>query len=147
MVAASGLLYEAMGMTPRDPSHTQTHISECCQNSHAFFPPPTLPLASPPPQPPRSLLSLVAGKVLIDFFPKLFLIKDKQIIHISWRDLGLPRVSGYCLKFSLCSSLCSRERCDRRSRTGWKRGGVETDGCSENNTSATSKWETWEVRL
>lgn len=26
-------------------------------------------------------------------------------------------------------------------------GGVETDGCSENNTSATSKWETWEVRL
>lgn len=26
-------------------------------------------------------------------------------------------------------------------------GGDETDGCLENNTSATSEWETWEVRL
>lgn len=26
-------------------------------------------------------------------------------------------------------------------------GGVETGGCLENNTSATSEWETWEVRL
>lgn len=26
-------------------------------------------------------------------------------------------------------------------------GGVGTGGCLENNTSATSEWETWEVRL
>lgn len=34
---------------------------------------------------------------------------------------------------------------ERRGRGGG--GGLETAGCSENNTSATSKWETWEVRL
>lgn len=90
LLAASGLLYEAMGMTLSDPSHTQTHISKCRQISHAFF----LPFRSPPPPPPLlsffSLVTLVTGKVLIGLFPKLFLIKDKQGIHISLGEVGLP---------------------------------------------------------
>lgn len=74
LITASGLLYEAMGMTPSDPSQTLTHISKRRQISHAFFPlllhllHDLLPL----------LIALVAGKVLIGLFPKLFLVKDKQ---------------------------------------------------------------------
>lgn len=86
----------------RASCHTQTHISKCRQISHAFFLPFRLLLLllfcllfSP--------VSLVVGKVLIGLFPKLFLIKDKQGIHISLGDVGLPKVSCSLLQFSLCS--------------------------------------------
>lgn len=103
----------------------------------------TLPPPRPRPRPSArlssssssSLLSLIAGKVLIDVFPKLFLIKDKQIIHISTYSF-------------LYAPLYARGS----GGVDWLKGGggvggAETAGCSENNTSATSKWETWEVRL
>lgn len=105
LVAVSGLLYEAMGMTPSDLSHTETHISKCRQISHAFFfflfasLPPASP--SPPLLPPKllflCLVSLVAGNVLIGLFPKLFLIEDKQRTRISLGDVGLPEVSRFFL--------------------------------------------------
>lgn len=102
MVAASGLLYEAMGMTPSDLSHTETHISKCRQISHAFFFPfPSACFPSPSLHPPKllflCLISLVTGNVLIGLFPKLFLIEDKQRMHISLGDVGLPEVSRFFL--------------------------------------------------
>lgn len=102
MVAVSGLLYEAMGMTPSDLSHTETHISKCRQISHAFFFSfPSACFPSPPLLPPEllflCLISLVAGNVLIGLFPKLFLIEDKQRMHISLGDVGSPEVSRFFL--------------------------------------------------
>lgn len=108
LVAVSGLLYEAMGMTPSDLSHTETHISKCRQISHAFFSPPFLsacfpspPLPSPPLHPPEllflCLISLVTGNVSIGLFPKLFLMEDKQRTHVSLGDVGLPEVSRFFL--------------------------------------------------
>ena len=108
LVAASGLLYEAMGMTPCDPSHTHTYtlISKCRQISHAFFLPSAcllLLLLLLLHCLLFSLDSLVTGNVLIGLFPKLFLIQDKQGISISLGDVGLPEVSCSFLQFSLCS--------------------------------------------
>lgn len=102
-VAASGLLYEAMGMTLSDPSHTQAHISKCRQISHAFFLPFRLLLLLLLCLLFFPLVSFVTGKVLIALFPKLFLIKDKQGIYISLGDVGLPKVPCSFLQFSLCS--------------------------------------------
>lgn len=36
---------------------------------------------------------------------------------------------------------------DVSTRAALHKGGVGSGGCLENNTSATSEWETWEVRL
>ena len=126
-VAASELLYEAMGMAPSELSHTQTHISKCRQISHAFLLP--FRFASPPPSlPPFFLLvSLVEGKVLIGLFPKLFLIKDKQGIHISLGDLGLPEVSCSLLVFFRLEGGAEWERwskrCEHEGCVAWGGGG------------------------
>lgn len=151
LVAASGLLYKAMGMTQSDLSHTQTRISKCRQISHAFsLPFRWLLLHLLPHDLHYSLLSLAAGKVSIGLFPKLFLIIDKQRIHISLGDMGLSEVSCSFLQFSLGSreDECREEPGDASMRAALQDGGgVKTGGCLENNTSATSEWETWEVRL
>lgn len=149
-VAVSGLLYEAMGMTLSDPSHTQAHISKCRQISHAFFLPFCLLLLLLLCLSPPLLVSLVTGKVLIAFFPKLFLIKDKQGIYISLGDVGLPEVPCSFLQFSLCSREALNDRDAATAvctRTVFYKGGGWSGGCLENNTSATSEWETWEVRI
>jgi len=89
-------------MTQSNPSHTHIHTflnvvkfltlssfpSVCFSSSSTSFPP---------------LVSLVVGKVLIGLFPKLFLIKDKQEIHISLGDMGMSAMSQFFLQFSLCT--------------------------------------------
>lgn len=123
-------------MTPSDPSHTHTqaHISKCRQISHAFFLPfrlLLLLLLLPLHNLLFSLVPLVAGKVLIDVFPKLFLIKDKQGIHISLGDVGLPEVSCSFLQFSLCSREALNGRDEGRdvsTRAVLRKGGLGPAG-------------------
>lgn len=150
LVAASGLLYEAMGMTLSDPSHTQRHTFPNAVKFLTLFSYPSACFSSSSTTSFFPLISLVAGKVLIGLFPKLFLIKDKQRIHISLGEVGLPKVSCSFWQFSLCSREEERERwskgCEHEAALH-EGGGIETGGCLENNTSATSEWETWEVRL
>lgn len=131
-VAAAGLLYEAMGMTQSDPSHTHLQMSS---NFSRFFP--SFALPSPPSQcllfSQLSPSCFVTGKVLICLFPKLFLIKDKQGIQISWELWGL--FSRSFLQFFWCSweALNGKDGAKDVRTEGWaalhfRRGGVSSVG-------------------
>lgn len=90
-----------------------------------------------------SHVSLLRGKVLIGLFPKLFLIKDKQRLYISFRDMGSSAMSQSFVQSSIWTEKALNV--DQAKELSSTREGV--DECLENNTSATSEWETWEVRL
>lgn len=85
----------------RPVTHRDTHLKMSSNFSRFFFRFPSACFPSPPLLPPKllflCLISLVTGNVLIGFFPKLFLIEDKQRMHISLGDVGLPEVSRFFL--------------------------------------------------
>lgn len=153
-------------MTP--VARAQTHISKCRQISHAFFPP------SRPFRPP-TLPSPQIGEFLFFPLPRRRERIDRRLPKVifnqrvnkegasPWEMWDWPGASRSFLAVVVLGGgwmeqeMLERRRRRRRRRTASQekfgggrergRGGDETDGCLENNTSATSEWETWEVRL
>lgn len=150
-------------MTP--VARAQSHISKCRQISHAFF------LPSRPFRPPLTpnwgvfLFPLPRRRESIDRrLPKVIFNQRVNKEGASpWEMWDWPGASrSFLAVFVLGGGWMEQEMLERRRRRRRRRtasqekfgrgrergrGGDETDGCLENNTSATSEWETWEVRL
>lgn len=138
--------------------------------SRFFSPFPSLPPARPPALPPLTpnwgvfLFPLPRRRESIDRrLPKVIFNQRVNKEGASpWEMWDWPGASrSFLAVFVLGGGWMEQEMLERRRRRRRRaasqekfgrgrergRGGDETDGCLENNTSATSEWETWEVRL